>query len=319
MIMKSLKKNMGLFALVPIAIAMALDADALGIDEAKELYCESLRFNYCGTNGVVRPERGVPHEKVLPLMLKHQEDKVKRDIEFYELLKRFEVASMERGSSVLGEGVDVGRRLMSFKADVDTLSFWGYVSLAEYSLIRIIESGTVEIGINDIENVLPDGLFKSKSNGGRYPDREAVHKAFKNMIVVAWALGRWKRDHGSFPESIRELDVEDKWLKGILGADLEYRVVNGVWQLFSPGAPEGKDRGRFNEYVPDMCAAHFWPQSSCLWLSSEYSAKRRHLYETGTLYDAKSPCGCKLEGGCITRQTWFPEQTPINDVLTKGL
>ena len=319
MAMKSLKKYMGGFAVVSIAVALVLYAEALGVDEAKVLYCENLRFDYCGTNGIVRPERGVPHEKVLPLLLKYQEEKVKRDIEFYKLLERFEATAMERGSIVLDDGVEVGRRLMSFKADENTLMLWRYISQAEYSLIRIIESGTVEIGINDIENVLPDGLFRTESKGSRYPDRETVHKAFRNMIVIAWTLGRWKRDHGSFPESIRELDVEDKWLKGILGADLEYRVVNGVWQLFSPGAPGGKDRGRFNEYVPDMCAAHFWPQSSCLWLSSEYSAKRRHLYETGTLYDAKSPCGCKLEGGCITRQTWFPEQTPINDVLTKGL
>ena len=288
--------------LLVIAAGCLFAAEAMtACDEAQAFYEEYLRFDYCGISGIVHPERGVYCESFLKFWVKEEPDRIQREKEFYVALKRFEAAATG-GQSAAAAACEVGRQLLVMKDFAKSSFLWWQVSSVEYSLLRILDSETSQVGIPEIETALPDGLFDELGKL-RQSERCKMHKAFRNMIVVSWALKAAKKDKGGVPKELRDLGLDEKWLAGVDGAALEYRVVDGVWQLFSPGAPGGKDKGRFNEYVPVMHApgVRFWPQASCLWLSSEYSAKRRHLYETGTLYDAKSPCACRLEGGCITR------------------
>lgn len=272
---------------------------------AKAFYADYLKFDYCGTNGIVRTERGEPHEKVLQAMVHFQPEVVQRDKCFYEMLRRFEVSALTGKVGRHRDGREIGRWLLAFrKQEKHQGALWNYVSSVDYSLLRILDSGFDKISIMEIDSILPAELYAGESGHLDDSRRRGAHGGFKNMIVIAWHLSEWKRTHGSYPKGLEELSIDGKWLGGIGGSKIEYEVRDGIWQLFSPGARGGKNKCKFNEYVPVMDApgVRFWPQSSCLWLSSDFSAKRRHLYETGTLYDAESPCACKLERGCIVRQ-----------------
>lgn len=289
------------FAVLLIA-GGAFAAEDFDIDCAREFYAERLRFDYCGTNGVVLSARGIPQDGMLLYKLQKKPDVIRRDRDFYVALKRFELAALA-GKQPLEEGEEVARQVLLFRNRMEQWDLWQYVSCVEYSLLRVLDSGATTIAISDIERVLPDGLFK-ELQCVRNPGRGAVHKAFKNMIVISWALGKWKREHESLPEDLNVLGLEKKWLCGVGGASIEYETKDGIWQLFSPGARGGKNKAQFNVYVPVMHAPgiRFWPQASCLWLSSDYSEKRKRLYETGILYDPESSCACKLERGGIFRQ-----------------
>ena len=273
-------------------------------ETAKAFYDECLRFDYCGTNGNVRTDRGESHEKVLQLMVMHQPEVVQRDKDFYDVLARFEVSTLTGSGGRHVARLEVGRWLMAFKKQEKKIELWNYVSSVEYSLLRILACGIDKISMKEIDDVLPEELYELKTRRSEDSRKDATHKAFKNMIAIAWELGEWEREHGSFPPGLQELTIDDKWLRGIYGADIEYEMKDGIWQLFSPGAPGGKNRSKFNEYVPvmDVPGVRFWPEASCLWLSSDYSEKRLRLYEHGKLYDSSSPCACKLERGGIYRQ-----------------
>ena len=291
--------------LIPVAgLAAPRVGGELDYETSKTFYNECLRFDYCGTNGVLRIERGESHEKVLPVMVRFQPDVVLRDKEFYEMLRRFEVSMLAGMGCHHGDGREIGRWLLEFKKQGNQLALWNYASSVEYSLLRILDSGIDKISISEIDDILPAGLYAVKPKRSEDPCRGVAHKIFKNMIVIAWKLGEWKRNHGSYPAELQALGLDDKWLSGIGGSDIEYEMKDGIWQLFSPGARGGKNKCVFNEYVPVMDApgVRFWPQSSCLWLSSDYSEKRLLLYEHGKLYDSASPCACKLENGGIYRQ-----------------
>lgn len=272
---------------------------------AKRFYDEFLKFDYCGTNGIVRAERGESHERVLHAMVRFQPEVVLRDLCFYDMLKCFEVLALTGRMDRHSDGQEIGSWLLEFKKQENQSALWNYVSSVEYSLLRILDGGFDKINIKKIENVLPPELYVWKSKISENSHRSAAHKAFKNMIVIAWKLSEWKRNHGSYPAVLKDLDIDSKWLNGIGGADIEYETRNGIWQLFSPGARGGKNKCEFNHYVPVMDApgVRFWPQSSCLWLSPDFSEKRRCLYETGILYSlSESRCACKLEHGGIFPQ-----------------
>lgn len=288
-------------SLVPPSFGGEVDYEA-----AKTFYADYLRFDYCGTNGIVRPTRGILKEGRVVFDAYVRPDVVQRDISFYRALGRFEMlAYVQRPAEDRSEEI---RQLLSSRAEVGDIEWLQYVSSVEYSLLRVVNSGVGTLGLQDIDRILPDSMFLETSPRSGISARIAAHRAFRNMIGIACALGNWKRKHGSYPGGQEELGIDGKWLGGIGGSKIEYEVRDGIWQLFSPGARGGKNKCKFNEYVPVMDApgVRFWPQSSCLWLSSEYSAKRRRLYETGTLYDATSPCACKLERGCIVRQDRGP-------------
>ena len=269
--------------------------------DARSFYEERLRFDFCGINGALQLDRGFPQQGVLQYYVQAKPDVLKRDREFYAALRQLELSASKRAADA--EIDAMASLLKSLRSRANARDYWQYLSSVEYSLVRLAQMKNRSLGIDAIERLLPDSAFGIERRS-RYPSKGEMHMAFRNMIAVSWALENWQSMFGTLPKDLSQLGLDARWLKGIGGADIEYRVVNGVWQLFSPGAPGGIDKGRFNEYIPVMDApgVRFWPQSSCLWLSSEYSAKRRQLYETGTLYDAKSPCACKLERGRVVAQ-----------------
>lgn len=305
--MSVLNRQIKMAALGVLLAASAVSAvRAPDVERMRNFYAECLRFDYCGTNGIVRPTRGILKEGRVVFDAYVRPDVVQRDISFYRALGRFEMlAYVQRPAEDRSEEI---RQLLSSRAEVGDIEWLQYVSSVEYSLLRVVNSGVGTLGLQDIDRILPDSMFLETSPRSGISARIAAHRAFRNMIGIACALGEWKRTHGSYPGGLKELGIDGKWLGGIGGSKIEYEVRDGIWQLFSPGARGGKNKCKFNEYVPVMDApgVRFWPQSSCLWLSSEYSAKRRRLYETGTLYDATSPCACKLERGCIVRQDRGP-------------
>lgn len=295
----------GLLAVIVLVIATTKAGEILTLDEAKSFYNERLRFDYCGVGGEAHLERGENLGCLLQVLIKTKADLICKEKKFYELLKSFEVAAIRDDFQDDGVSHKIGSSLKSLKKQTSTVSGWdAMVSSVEYSILRIISSGSNTLNPSLIDSLLPESLFEEHIKRIGSPNRDAVHKAFKNMIIVAMALDDWKRNSGSFPSDLSALKLEDKWRIGIDGAEIVYEMNNGVWQLFSPGGRGGKNIGKFNEYVPVMYAPgiRFWPQSSCLWLSSDYSEKRRRLYEHGKLYDFSSPCACKLENGGIYRQ-----------------
>lgn len=268
-------------------------------EEARKFYTECMRFDYCGNKGVILSERGFPKMGIFEVVLKTPEI-IRIDKMFYEKLMAVE-EKMVAGSQITNELWQIGGMLLNLGQVVGEVDFWQYVSSVEYSIIRVMSCRDTALTINEIDHLLPNQLF-DKHCVGVHAERSEKHRAFKNMIIVSSAIRDWHRNHRTIPKELGEMCLDAKYFRGVGGAKLEYQTRGDVWQLFSPGAPGGRNKAPFNEYVPVMDAPgiRFWPFSSCLWLSSDYADKRRELYEKGRLYSSgKSKCACKLERGQI--------------------
>lgn len=93
--MSVLNRQIKMAALGVLLAASAVSAvRAPDVERMRNFYAERLRFDYCGTNGIVRTERGEPHEKVLQAMVHFQPEVVQRDKCFYGMLRRFEVSAL---------------------------------------------------------------------------------------------------------------------------------------------------------------------------------------------------------------------------------
>ena len=131
-------------------------------------------------------------------------------------------------------------------------------------------------------------------------DYLGVVKKFRDMILIGLSLKNWREENAHYPESLGVLSRACS-LPQI--SNMEYVHSNGVWQLFCPYRRGMKNVAPFNVYIPIITRSMEtdWPLGKSLWLSSDFSQKRRSLFVDGVLNESNKVWRCSLINGRIVR------------------
>ena len=173
----------------------------------------------------------------------------------------------------------------------------------EYSLVRVMEAdGENPLMIEEVMKLLPDALFEIDFKLCKWaayePDYFDRVKTFRNMITLGITLNKWRREHGEYPNSLDFLDRTDYRLRI---SHIEYDHRPGIWQLFCPSKWWMKNLAPFNVYIPVITRNNEtdWPLGKCVWLSSDFSKKRRRLFVNGVINADNETWRCRLVDGRI--------------------
>lgn len=154
-----------------------------------------------------------------------------------------------------------------------------------FSIVRIQQRRSgLSLDIPAIERLLPDRLLEKD-------DMPRSLKTFKQMIIIAQFVERYRTEHWSLPVVLDEAGIPERYRKCAYGRDIEYDQYNGVWSLkcacgsWSGGLP-------FDEYLPCLL-------SGCkkipLVLSSSFSEKRKALYSGEWVFSTDSRLECRVD------------------------
>ena len=182
------------------------------------------------------------------------------------------------------------------------------IEKTEYSLARMIEApaGGIRLTVGDVKNMLGDYLFTNDFKACTWmvvgDETGLRYRRFRDMLATGLLIRRWQAEKGSLPASLRDIAASP----GAENIDLSqfvYSREGDVWQLFSCFVRNGRNLAPFNAYIPVISRGRptDWPNPDGLWLSSDFSDKRRRLYETGSLNDGDPKWHYRLENGLIVK------------------
>ena len=191
---------------------------------------------------------------------------------------------------------DVRFPMVYFRRNIESL---------EYAIVRTMEAEcAMPITGEEVMEVLPDELFDIDMTSCSWtcysPKYLRGVKTFREMIVTGIAINEWKRKHGRYPKSLTDIkeNVHQKQF-------MEYDCRDGIWQLFCPGKKWVRNIFPFNVYVPsimrDRSNPTDWPSCESIWLSSDYSEKRRRLWCDGIINKDDEKWRCRLVNGRLCR------------------
>lgn len=174
----------------------------------------------------------------------------------------------------------------------------------EYALLRCLErrGECVRPNACDVAYALPDVFFdnsfgKCSWMSGTSPRLFAL-KTFRDMIAMSCRILRYDTENGRLPHGLD--DVMGDGLVGGMG-DFLYSCRGRSWQLFFPKSPKAAMLP-FNVYVPSIFRnTEGWPVPMGLWISSDFSMKRRVLYRTGHLNESFPEWECVFVDGKIRK------------------
>lgn len=286
------------------------------LDDVVSLYRRETHFDFCG-NGcgcAMRQEHTGRMVDGIEVVFGLRYGDVQYDDYFFRIdvqneLERLETAC-RRGDGSSNTLVQFSRRLLALKHGASTNAcdktrLLMCVERVEYLLARVVESGDGgAIGTAGILALLPDELFLS----GRQGDRETFFKfkMFRNFLVIGERIFEFKWRHGRLPTSLAELSGVAELLRVGNGMRVRYEVQADVWQLMCGGERSIDGKLVFNAYVPLLrgrpeCR---WPLGRCIWLSSDFSEKRRQLYHQGELNQG-TPWACRMVEGRVVKPEEF--------------
>ena len=269
------------------------ESRAYNVGEVKDFYHEMMRYAYCGPNGGRGVDRGcVPSDRIIETVWPHGH--YHADKSFFEAVRKMELAGDDRTRLMqAAAGVRAALDVLAQDPHRDARL---HMAFTEYALVRICESMQAELSRSDVQEILPDRMFDEKVNP-KMKGRVDELRMFRDMICVAFLVKKFKREAGRLPDSLSDLDCG--WVTEKYGRTAEYSRKDGVWQLFLPGAKGGVNKAPFNVYVPSVLdpGVRFWPQNRCLWLSSDFSSKRKAIFENGVLVQSGGSWSCELADG----------------------
>ena len=171
-------------------------------------------------------------------------------------------------------------------------AYWRWICQVEYMVARMAEKeNECCIDSDAIAKLLSDGLFVSDNKvERRFLDR---CKRFRDLLIVANDINRFKIKYGRLPD---RFELEECVYAGAkyLNEEVRYSCKDDDWQLIGC-SKSAKIQRDFNVYVPFLDARRYvWPQSDIVFLSSDFSRKRRRLFD-GEILNEGTYWACKLE------------------------
>ncbi len=285
---------------------------SLPASEYEDFIAKAKAYDYCGLDAKDKwfPVREIgSHEKagrigdaLYFLML----------VRFQSALERMEQSSVGNDNLAFSNAVDhvrgllVGQRngCIDHRVRFPSGIFMRCLERTEYALLRCLErrGECVRPVASDIVHALPDVLFDKSPDkcswmSGGLP-RLSTLKTFRDMIAVACLITKYGLERGRIPHGLDDV-MGDGLVSGM--DRFLYSCRGESWQLFFPKSPLAA-KLPFNVYVPSVFrGTEGWPVPMGLWLSSDFSMKRRVLYCTGHLNDGFPEWECVFVDGKIKK------------------
>lgn len=285
---------------------------SLPSSEYEDFMAKATAYDYCGLDA--KDER-------LPLRDIGSREKARRigDALYFQELVRFQSALERMEQSSVGNdclafanavnhvrGLLVGQRdgCVDPKARFPSGIFMRCLEKTEYALLRCLErrGECVRPAARDIVHTLPDVLFDNSLDkcswmSGTSP-RLSTLKVFRDMIAISCDIVKHNLENGRLPRGLE--DIVDRSCENSMN-DFLYACRGKSWQLFFPKSPLAV-KLPFNVYVPSVFRnTEGWPVPMGLWVSSDFSEKRRELYLKGCLNEAYPEWECVFVDGKIRK------------------
>lgn len=285
---------------------------SLPVSEYEDFIAKARAYDYCGLDAKDKwfPVREIGiHEKAGRIgdALYFREL-----VRFQSALERMEQSSVGNDSLAFSNAVDHVRGLLAGQRDgcVDPKArfpsgiFMRCLERTEYALLRCLErrGECVRPDARDIVHALPDVFFDNSLDkcswmSGTSP-RLSMLKAFRDMVAISCDIVKYDLENGRLPRGLE--DIVDGSCGNSMN-DFLYAYRGKTWQLFFPRSPLAV-KLPFNVYVPSVFRnTEGWPVPMGLWVSSDFSEKRRELYLKGCLNEAYPEWECVFVDGKIRR------------------
>ena len=285
---------------------------SLPVSEYEDFMAKAKAYDYCGLDSKDErfPVRDIgSREKVGRIgdALYFQEL-----VRFQSALERMERSSVRNDRLAFTNAMNHVRGLLAGQMDgcIDPKVrfpsgiFIRCLEKTEYALLRSLErrGECIRPDVRDIVRTLPDVFFdnsfgKCSWMSGTSPRLFAL-KTFRDMIAVSCLIVKYGLENGRLPHGLDDV-MGDGLVSGIDG--FLYSCRGESWQLFFPKSPKAAMLP-FNVYVPSVFRnTEGWPVPMGLWLSSDFSEKRRELYITGRLNETYPEWECVFVDGKIRR------------------
>ena len=272
-------------------------SDGTNADKMLGVLQKSMDFDYLGIYKA--NSNSNQNIKLHPVILKAICNEYAFRLNFQIMLETFEKSFMNGDEKTFNEVIDKiavfldERKIFLGKQH---RFFVKCVYSIEYSIVRMLFSrgcteSHLQIIMEVLDRVLPELLFE----GVTYSDILIHAKTFREMIVLAIAIEKWRLSHGKLPNGVAELSVVYN-----TQSQIDYSAEGDMWQLFSPVVAKSRNPAPFNVYIPLIEYVKSQPKSVYLWLSPDFHKKRRTLYEKGILNEGWQGWTCKMENGKIS-------------------
>lgn len=264
------------------------------------LCMREFEFDYCG---LLATNRG----GVRGLSFNVENLKNKTDI---QLREDFQKALESLECSVLKSDISLfDQSLMSVQCMLEGLfnealsngckfaRLFALITRVEYAFVRLAEFHDIPI-LSDkiITSTIPDKYFELK-----HAKRSTAVRVrrFRDLIRISVAIKNYKRRRNKLPDSIAELDLPEYVIVPSRGVKCYYQHENDVWMLWYSGASFWIKSQNFNSYIPEMDVGRVskFPYPEMLFLSSDFSLKRRILFEGGDINAENDLWRCRMIEG----------------------
>ena len=271
--------------------------DCTNADKMLSVMQKSIDFDYLG---VYRANSNSNQTiKLHPIVLKAICNEYAFRLDFQIMLETFEKSFMDGDKKTFN---NVREQIASFLNARKISSSQQYrffvkcVCSVEYSIVRMLFSrGCTELHLQIIMETLDRTIPVLLFEGVTYSDTLIHAKIFREMIVLAIAIEKWRLSHGKLPNGVAELSLAHK-----TQSQIDYSIEGDTWQLFSPVVAKSGNPAPFNVYIPLIEYVKSQPKSVYLWLTPDFNRKRRILYEKGMLNEEWPGWTCKMENGKIS-------------------
>lgn len=282
-----------------LVLAMICSADG-SANRISSLCMREFEFDYCG---LLATNRG----GVKGLFFDIEKLKYKTDIplreDFQKVLEGLECSAVKSDVSAFEQSLTSVQRMLEGlfnEALSDKCKFarlFALITRVEYTFVRISElNGVAFLSEEIIISTIPDKYFELD-----YAKRSAAVRVrrFRDLIRVSVAIKNYERIRNKLPDSIGELDLPECIIAPSRGVKCYYQHENDVWVLRYSGSCFRPGPQDFNSYVPEMDIGRIsrFPYPEILFLSSDFSLKRRMLFYGETINAKNNQWRCRMIGG----------------------
>ena len=154
-----------------------------------------------------------------------------------------------------------------------------------FSIVRIQQRRSgLSLDIPAIERLLPDRLLEKD-------DMPRSLKTFKQMIIIAQFVERYRTEHWSLPVVLDEAKIPERYRKCAHGRDIEYDHTTQDWVLRC--ACDSWCGGlAFDECLPCILSGR---KMLPLFLSSSFSRKRRKMFSGDWVFLSDIRLTCRVD------------------------
>ncbi len=284
--------------------AIALLSCFIGVADSFDDYvafCKTeFKFEYCGIDDSIEASRVPMSQKYLEAQFSSPYNMIDLRKTQYNHLVQFESATTNEQRYLLALSNLVADVELAFKRrDTDpgfAFNILYLIKMLEFSIARINASKSeIYVTPQDIDKLLPIKLFKHCDGDVSVIKRYAM---MRDLLMIGGYICAYKRTTGQIPLSMADMNISAE--HAVQAKYVEYIKQGESWQLIASPTRINSELIEFDKYVPLILGQpeRFWRFDSWIILSSNFSKKRKDLYN-GMILNEGTPWACRMDGGKV--------------------